>query len=136
MVQSFSSLQVMPALPEIVLLATTLVLLLLGLFASRINFTRVMLLAKFILVGVLVLVCATPAASQIAFHGLFVSDAFAILMKAMALSAALVVLMISRKSLISEDVGRYEYPVLVLFATLGMLIMISANDLNKPIPGG
>jgi NADH-quinone oxidoreductase subunit N len=128
MLQSFSSLQLMPALPEIVLLTATLALLMLGLFA-RVNFKRVMLLAKMILAGVLVMVCATPAASQVAFQGLFISDAFAIFMKVLALGAALIVLMISRKSLASEDIGRYEYPVLVLFATLGMLTMISANDL-------
>ena len=28
-----------------------------------------------------------------------------------------------------EGIQRFEYPVLILFATLGMLLMVSANDL-------
>jgi NADH-quinone oxidoreductase subunit N len=125
----FTSLQFMSALPEIVLLAAALALLMLGVCVARVNFTRMMLLAKITLAAVFVLVCVTPAAPTVAFHGLFISDAFAVLMKAMILGSALIVLMISRKSLVSEDIGRYEYPILVLFATFGMLVMASANDL-------
>jgi NADH-quinone oxidoreductase subunit N len=115
--------------PEVVLLGTAFVLLILGLFRGEYAFHRVMLLSKIALAAVLVIVCVMPGGREIAFHGAFVSDAFSILMKALVLSSALVVLMVSRKSLLSEDIAQYEYPILVLFAVLGMMVMISANDL-------
>jgi NADH-quinone oxidoreductase subunit N len=116
-------------LPEMVLLGTIFVLLILGLFRGEFAFHRVMLLSKIALLSVFVMVCAAPAAREVAFHGAFISDSFSILMKALVLGSALVVLMISRKSLASEDIAQYEYPLLVLFAVVGMMVMISANDL-------
>ncbi len=116
-------------LPEMVLLGTTFVLLILGLFRGEFAFHRVMLLSKIALLSVLIMVCATPVAREVAFHGAFISDPFSILMKALVIASALVVLMISRKSLASEDIAQYEYPILILFAVVGMMVMISANDL-------
>lgn len=116
-------------LPEMVLLGTAFILLILGLFRGEYAFHRVMLLSKIALVSVLIMVCATPASRAVVFHGAFISDAFSILMKILVLSSALVVLMISKKSLASEDIAQYEYPILILFAVVGMMAMISANDL-------
>ncbi len=126
---AFNPMDISLILPEMVLLGTTFILLILGLFRGEYAFHRVMLLSKIALFAVLVMVCATPASREVAFHGAFISDAFSILMKVLVLSSALVVLMISKKSLASEDIARYEYPILVLFAVVGMMTMISANDL-------
>jgi NADH-quinone oxidoreductase subunit N len=115
--------------PELVLTGTVFVLLILGLFRGEYAFHRVMLLSKIALAVVLFIVCIMPNEREIAFQGAFVTDAFAILMKMIVLASALVVLMISRKSLASEDITQYEYPILVLFAVIGMMVMISANDL-------
>ncbi|MBM3468271.1 MAG: NADH-quinone oxidoreductase subunit NuoN [Alphaproteobacteria bacterium] len=115
--------------PEIVLLATTFLLLILGLFRGEYAFNRVMLLSKIALATVFIIVCSMPANREVVFHGVFINDAFSILMKAVVLFSALIVLMVSRKSLASEDIAQYEYPILILFAVLGMMVMISANDL-------
>jgi NADH-quinone oxidoreductase subunit N len=115
--------------PEMVLLGSSFILLILGLFRGEYAFHRVMLLAKITLSIVLFIVCVMPSDHAIAFQGAFVTDAFAILMKVLVLSSALIVLMVSRKSLASEDIAQYEYPILVLFAVIGMMVMISANDL-------
>lgn len=118
-----------PVFPEIVLLGATLILLILGLFRGEHAFQRVMLISKITLGTVFLMVCTMPAAREVAFHGLFVSDSFSILMKALVVASAFIVLTVSSKSLVSEDIAQYEYPLLVLFATLGMMVMISANDL-------
>ncbi len=115
--------------PEMVLLGTAFILLILGLFRGEYAFHRVMLISKIALAAVLIMVCATPTVRDVAFQGAFVSDAFSVLMKSLVLASALVVLMISRKSLASEDIAQYEYPILILFAVVGMMVMISANDL-------
>lgn len=115
--------------PETVLLGTAFILLILGLFRGEYAFHRVMLISKIALGAVLIMVCATPTVREVAFQGAFISDAFSVLMKSLVLASALVVLMISRKSLASEDIAQYEYPILILFAVVGMMVMISANDL-------
>lgn len=115
--------------PELVLLGVAFVLLLLGLYRGDYAFNRVMLLSKIALGAILIIVCVMPAEREVAFQGAFVSDSFSILMKALVISSALIVLMVSRKSLTSEDIAQYEYPILILFAVLGMMVMVSANDL-------
>ena len=115
--------------PELVLLGAAFILLILGLYRGDYAFNRVMLLSKIALGAVLVIVCVMPAEREIGFQGAFVSDSFSILMKALIISSALIVLMVSRKSLTSEDIAQYEYPILILFAVLGMMVMVSANDL-------
>lgn len=122
-------------LPEMVLLGTTFLLLLLGLFRGEFAFHRVMLLSKIALASVLVMVWATPTVREVMFYGAFVSDLFSIFMKTLVLGSALVVLMVSRKSLASEEIAQYEYPLLVLFAVVGMMVMISANDLMSLFMG-
>jgi NADH-quinone oxidoreductase subunit N len=115
--------------PEMILLVTAFILLILGLFRGEYGLPRIMLISKIALACVLVMVWTTPTARDVAFHGFFVRDAFSIFMKALVLFSALLVLMVSRKSLASEDIVQYEYPILVLFAVVGMMVMISANDL-------
>lgn len=132
---AFETIDFSLVIPEMVLLGTTFILLILGLFRGEFAFHRVMLLSKIALASVLIMVCVTPAGREVAFYGTFISDSFSILMKALVLGSALVVLMISRKSLASEDIAQYEYPILVLFAVLGMMVMISANDLMSLFVG-
>src|SRR4029079_10807416 len=63
------------------------------------------------------------------FNGAFAVDPFARLMKILVLigSGAAIVLCVGYAR--SERFERFEYPVLIVIATLGMLMMISANDL-------
>lgn len=115
--------------PEMALLGATLVLLILGLFWNNAAFPRIMLISKIALAVTFVMVCFMPMGRETAFQGAFVQDAFSVLMKALILATALIVLMVSRKSLVLEEIAQYEYPLLVLFAVAGMMVMVSANDL-------
>ncbi|MDD3029000.1 MAG: NADH-quinone oxidoreductase subunit NuoN [Alphaproteobacteria bacterium] len=63
-----------------------------------------------------------------AFGGLFVDDAFARLSKVIVLVASACSILLSWHYFEKEGSSRSEYPVLVLFATLGMMAMISAGD--------
>ncbi len=64
-----------------------------------------------------------------AFHGAFVIDSFARFTKALILlvSAAAIVLC-AQVSSRNEKIARFELPVLILLATLGMLLMVSAAN--------
>jgi NADH-quinone oxidoreductase subunit N len=114
-------------LPELILAGGALVLLMIGAYAGERSATAVNVLA------VLVLAAAVAAAlgsgEGAAFGGAFVVDTFARFMKVVALVASAVAIVMAWRFAKAERFDRFEFPVLVLLATLGMLVMISANDL-------
>src|SRR5690606_31219353 len=64
-----------------------------------------------------------------AFDTAFVSDPFSRFMKCLALIGSAVALIMSVGFARAEKFDKFEYPVLVLLATLGMMLMISANNM-------
>src|SRR3546814_15624834 len=50
-------------------------------------------------------------------------------MKLLVLASSALTLIMAARYIEREDMARFEFPVLILFATLGMLLMISANDM-------
>lgn len=115
------------ALPELVLALCGLAILIVGVIPKRdATFACTMLtLGAFLLTGVLVL----SQGEGTGFGGQYVADAFSSFMKLLALAAAAVGLLLALDWNEREKLARFEFPVLVLFATLGMMVMISANDL-------
>ncbi len=66
---------------------------------------------------------------DVAFNGLWETDRFTNLAKAVCYFCAGVALLIAEPYLVKERLIRYEYALLVIFASLGMGITLSANDL-------
>ena len=64
-----------------------------------------------------------------AFGGMFVDDGFARFAKIAILTSAAAVLLMGQDYVARRDMGRFEYPVLVTLAVLGMMMMVSAGDL-------
>ena len=64
----------------------------------------------------------------LAMGGLFVLDPFAVFVKVLLLAASAITAVMSLNYLDKEKLGRFEYPVLILLATTGMMMMVSAND--------
>jgi NADH-quinone oxidoreductase subunit N len=118
-----------PALPELLLAFSALGLLMLGVFSKR-NMTQgICALAVVALVIAAFLVPASGATRAVTFNGMFVVDGFTGFAKALVLLAAALGLAMSANWLRKEDAERFEFPVIMVFATLGMLMMISANNL-------
>ncbi|MDR3495524.1 MAG: NADH-quinone oxidoreductase subunit NuoN [Ancalomicrobiaceae bacterium] len=117
-----------PALPEIVLAVAAMALLMLGVFRGETSNGLVTGLSLVALLAVLLLVLVAPKGG-VTFNGGFVVDPFARFMKAWALIGSALTLLMAADSARRDRWGRVEYPVLVLIATLGMMMMISANDL-------
>lgn len=117
----------MLALPEIVLAVAGLAILAGGVIPKRdTTFPAALaVLGAFLLVAVLLL--AQPDGT--AFRGQYVADAFARFMKLLTLAGAALALLLALEWNRAEGIAKFEYPVLILFATLGMLVMISAGDL-------
>ena len=123
-----ADLVLLPALPEIVLAVGALVLLMIGAFGGE--------KATPIVTGLSVALIVTAAAILLltgengtAFSGACVLDPFARLMKIITLVGSGVAIAMSVGYARAQKFERFEYPVLIVIATLGMLMMISANDL-------
>jgi len=117
-------------LPELVLAASGLVLLLLGVLMGERSF-RPVSWAAFGALGLtfVIVVWWGYGDSVIAFGGLFRADAFGVFMKGLVLVGSMTAIVLSLDYLEREHVARFEFPVLVMFATVGMMLMVSANDL-------
>jgi NADH-quinone oxidoreductase subunit N len=116
-------------LPEIALAGAGLALLMLGAFLGDKATKLVIGLAVAALAGTLALVLDEMPGRAIAFNGLFIADHFATMMKGLTLLSGILALLLSYATLKEEELDRPEYPVLIVFSTLGMMLMISANDL-------
>ena len=117
-----------PALPELLIVVSAIVLLLLGVFKKENASGGVTALAIIALALTALLVVSGPSERVETFGGMFVVDSFAVFSKLLVLLASAITLAMSRSWLKAEGLDHPEYPVLVLFATLGMLLMISANN--------
>jgi NADH-quinone oxidoreductase subunit N len=81
-----------------------------------------------LLIGILLLAAFNDGEAY-TFGGQFVTDDFALYMKVLILLGAALCLVMSPGFLRDEGIERFEFPVLALFSTVGMLMMISANSL-------
>ncbi len=118
------------ALPELWLAAAGLALLMLGVFnGDRATRTVSWLAVLAFVVAAALVVSTAPARPVTAFSQLFVNDRFGAFMKLLVLAGSALTLIMSLGYNEREKMARFEYPVLVVLATLGMLMMISANDL-------
>ena len=124
------SIIMLPAGPEIFLAVAGMVLLMVGAFGPRGGSTGLvsnMTLLSFAVA--LVFVLAMRGGSTTAFGGMFITDQFAVFMKVMILIGSFFAVIMSAEYMKNEKIGRFEFPVLILFATVGMMMMVSANNL-------
>jgi NADH-quinone oxidoreductase subunit N len=114
--------------PELLIAAGALFLLMVGAYAGEAANRAVTWLAVILLLvaGIWVIQADTPGG---AFGGAFVNDAFARFMKVVTLIGSLVTLVMSIEFAKAEKFDKFEYPILVLLSTLGMMLMIAANDM-------
>ncbi len=117
------------ALPEIVLAVLAMALLMFGVFKKGDATNQVTIGAILSLGLVTLLVIFTGGDTQAAFGGAFVVDSFARVMKVLALFGSAVAIVLSSSFMKRIQMERFEYPILVMLATVGMMMMVSAGDL-------
>jgi NADH-quinone oxidoreductase subunit N len=120
---------VLPILPELVLALGTMALLMLGVYSSdrSAGIVNAASIALLFIVGVAVVML--PAGKLVAFNGSFVVDDFARFLKLLALTGSGVAILMSLDWLAAEARRMFEYSILILLSTVGMLMLISAGDL-------
>jgi len=116
------------ALPELILAGGALVLLMLGV-ATRRERGELILWLAIILLALAGIFVASGEGTTTLFHKSFIVDPFARTLKLLTLAGAAVALLMSVDYWRGAGGVRFEFPVLLLLATTGMLMMISANDL-------
>ncbi|MEJ0096962.1 MAG: NADH-quinone oxidoreductase subunit NuoN [Bauldia sp.] len=118
----------LPVLPEVILGVGALVLLMIGAFGGDRAIATVTWLSVVLIVIAGIALALVPV-DGMSFNGAFVMDPFARLMKFLVLLGSGVAVVMSVGYMRAGKFDRFEYPVLIVTATLGMLLMISANDL-------
>ncbi len=121
--------QLLPVLPELVLAVGAMALLMVGAYRGVRVTGLVVVLALILMVIVGVLELTLPAGKLVTFNGSFIVDDFARFLKILALIGSSATLILSTEFLADPSRRIFEYAILVLLSTLGMMILISAGDL-------
>ncbi len=116
------------ARPELFLAAVTALLLIYGVVRGEASsaFVSVGTTLALLVTAVLLFV---PFREGTAFASLFIVDRLTATMKALLLLGAAISILMSRPYFEQVKAWRFEYPLLVALASLGMMLMVSANDL-------
>ena len=125
-----------PVLPEIFLAVIIMGLLMFGVFQKNeqkeqniATFRYVTLMGVVAILLAILLTIMLEGERLITFEGMFLTDQYAVFCKTLVLLASAGSLIISRSFMERQNLARFEFPILLIFATLGMLMMISANDM-------
>ncbi len=118
----------MPVLPELLLAVGALVLLMVGVFGGS-KSTPVVTGMSVAVIAVAGLILVLNPQEGVTFFGAFVLDGFSRLLKIMVLIGSGFAIAMSVAYARSQNFERFEYPILIVLATLGMLLMLSANDM-------
>lgn len=115
--------------PEVILAAGICLLLLVGAFRGDRALEGLSWAAVLLLVIAAVPLFDQAAGSTSAWGGLYVADSFSRYLKLLVFAGSAVALLVAVPFLRRAGTARFEYPLLILLATLGMGIMVSARDL-------
>ncbi|MFC1589467.1 NADH-quinone oxidoreductase subunit NuoN [Pseudomonadota bacterium] len=127
---TLEALNYLTAWPEIFLLSMACVVLVVDAFISDDKRDFSYLLAQFSLLITFGLVMISQVDGRVvSFNGMFVQDAMSIVLKLFILALSAITFVYSRDYLKDRNIFKGEYYVLGLFAVLGMMLMVSANNL-------
>ncbi|RNJ51295.1 NADH-quinone oxidoreductase subunit NuoN [Methylocystis hirsuta] len=116
-------------LPETILAVGVMALILIGAFRGERGFGLVDEMAVGILGLALVAIALSSTPDTSIFDGAYIDDGFSRFMKALTLIGAIVSILLSVDWLQRNGLEKFEYPVLIILSTLGMLLLISADNL-------
>ncbi len=117
-------------LPEILLSGFAMAALLLAVYTGKDKLGPMLVWATAgLFVALALYIGLAGEGERTVFSGLFTDDPFARFAKVTILLSAAAVLMMSQDYMSRRDLLRFEYPILVTLAVVGMMVMVSAADL-------
>jgi NADH-quinone oxidoreductase subunit N len=129
MTEPFQGLALLPALPEMVLAVGAMVLLMAAAFGIGGRARAIDTTAILLLIATAFLVAWLPEGKLVTFGGSFIVDDFARFLKLLALAGSAAAILMSFTYFAAERQQSFEYPILILLSTTGMMMLISAGDL-------
>lgn len=117
------------AFPEIFLAIAAMALLIFGVYRGDKSLPMLTWGALIAFAIAAIGITQQPEGRYLAFSGSFVVDAYAKFMKLMIYAASGVAVILSMNYIRQHRLDRFEFPVLIVLATLGMSMMVSANNL-------
>ncbi|CAN7229931.1 NADH-quinone oxidoreductase subunit NuoN [Bosea sp. LjRoot90] len=117
-----------PALPEIILALGAIAMVLYGAIQGE-RSTRTLEIAALALLALALVLVLRGEGKVVTFNGAFIADGFSRFMKVLTLIGAAAAIVLSADFLRRDGAMRFEFPILIVLATIGMMMMISANDL-------
>lgn len=116
-------------LPEDILVGSTCIILLVDLFVKQKQRALTHWLSLFALIVTICLILANTDSARTAFNGAFIHDGVAAVLKVFILAITATVLVYSRSYMRDRKLLVGEFYLLCLFATLGMMLLVSAGSL-------
>ena len=116
-------------LPEIILAVSAMALLMLGAYGGEDARAPLVFRLTIALLAGLGVWVAMGGGGGTAFQGTVVSDDYARFAKVMILLSAAAVLLLGEDYLARRGMMKFEYPVLIILAVTGMMLMVSSADL-------
>lgn len=120
------SADLMTLLPELILAGGAMMLLVFGAWRGNRSTRQVTILAALLIAASAYFSFIGPDAT--AFHGAFIVDGFVRFIKAAILWSSFACILMAYRYFSDENEGRFELPVLMLLATCGMSLMVSAQS--------
>ena len=115
--------------PELILSIGTLIVLLFGLFAKKNIFSITSNLSVILLIIVGVIILADKKVSFANFNNFFIESSFIRFFQILVIIGSISSIVISSNYYKDLKLLRFEIPILILFSTLGMLLLIGSNNL-------
>ncbi|WP_323763422.1 NADH-quinone oxidoreductase subunit NuoN [Marinovum sp.] len=117
-------------LPEIVLAVYAMLALLAAVYTAKDELAGLLTwITAAVFVALAFYIATSGGTTVTAFHGMFIDDSFARFAKVMILLSAAAVLAMSQGYKPARSILKFEYPLLIALATVGMMMMVSAGDL-------
>jgi len=119
-----------PLLPEIFVLTMTCAILIIDLYLTdrTRHFTYLLTLLSMVVAG-LITFLGMPSEPEVVLSGTYINDKMAVLLKLFVFLTTAGVLVYTRQYLAERGLFKGEFYVLVMFAVLGMMVMISAHSM-------
>ena len=121
------------AAPEVIVALGAVILLMVGVYSKEGAFKLVTWLSLAVLA--LAAWFVVQGGQGTAFGSGYTSDFFAVFMKMLVLTGAFFTLWMSMPFAEQDKLDKFEFPILVMLSTLGMMLMVSANNMLALIWG-
>ncbi len=115
--------------PELILLTGSLCILLLGLFIKKNNFSIISNLSTILLVLTGIVTYIDRNTSFLNFNNFFIESNFIKFFQLLVIFGSISVILISKNYYKDQKLVFFEIPILILFSTFGMLLLIASNNL-------